>query len=661
MTDININSETLSLAELRAQMAELKDTIETFQLALKPLKRAAEELTSEKDGAYQEYLQKVAKIDREKNGIDKQIAEIKKEAEKHKAEFDRLESALDQAIQVEKSEAELKALEDRWNKLTAGAPWREFAFNHQLTGSDKMVFNRRVILADPMGLGKTLTAIITCDKIKAGTSEGDVWWEDIKNSWGDIVQTKEHRDAPAGRFILYLSPSALVRNVQPEWKKWAPHRDPVVLSKRNKLQREIYLETIEEMKEEGSDILVLCNYEAWRKDLAFLERLISIGFDTIILDEAHALKDRGSLAYRGVAQILAGTDRLGNKIAEPIRFIYPMTGTPFLNRPQELYSILTLVEPRNFSNSRWGENNFLHNYCEPIPYSNKWKFRPGGIDSLAKLISNRYVRRTLQEAGIELPPQEITYHDLDIDEDLYPEQSKARQTMRNTAKIIISDQHAVVASIMLTVYLRLRQIETWPGGIKLKDGNGDIAAEVNVYQSQKLDYVISEDFEGLLPEVCPDQRTVVFSQFNEPLKVMYQRAMSNGLNAALLVGDTSEADKAEIRVDFDRTRCRLNGRKPKWDVLFANYKIGGEGLNLSDATQIICLDEEWSPGKENQAFGRVRRIGQTENSAVHIIRVNNTIDSWLAGIIEEKRELTGDFSAAMDKQAFLDALEKGEI
>ena len=133
------------------------------------------------------------------------------------------------------------------------------------------------------------------------------------------------------------------------------------------------------------------------------------------------------------------------------------------------------------------------------------------------------------------------------------------------------------------------------------------------------------------------------------------------MRSVVLDGDTPESIRDEIKIDFDRSRCRENGREPKWDVLFANYKVGGVGLNLTDATQVIAMDEEWNPGKEDQAFGRVNRIGQTERTAVHIIRMANSIDSWLAGIIAEKKNLTGDFNSAMDKQAFLEAMEKGEI
>jgi SNF2 family DNA or RNA helicase len=207
----------------------------------------------------------------------------------------------------------------------------------------------------------------------------------------------------------------------------------------------------------------------------------------------------------------------------------------------------------------------------------------------------------------------------------------------------------------------------------LSDGRGGIAAEVDVYESQKMDYVISPDGdEGLLPEVCPDQRTVVFSQFNEPLSVMAERARRGGMRAVVLDGDTSPEISAEIKIDFDRTRCRENGREPKWDVLFANYKKGGVGLNLTDCTVTIALDEEWNPGKgfgdgntegedHGQAGMRTWRIGQTEKTSIHVIRMEKSIDTWLASLIAEKNDDNQTFRNAMSREAFREAMEKGEL
>lgn len=71
---------------------------------------------------------------------------------------------------IEKA-AEWATLEKRWDLLTMGAPWREWAKDHQLDGAKKMTYEGKMILGDTMGLGKTLTSLIAIDMIEAATKD----------------------------------------------------------------------------------------------------------------------------------------------------------------------------------------------------------------------------------------------------------------------------------------------------------------------------------------------------------------------------------------------------------------------------------------------------------------------------------------------------------
>jgi len=101
--------------------------------------------------------------------------------------------------------------------------------------------------------------------------------------------------------------------------------------------------------------------------------------------------------------------------------------------------------------------------------------------------------------------------------------------------------------------------------------------------------------------------------------------------------------------------------KPKYQIMLANYKAGGVGLNFTGATQAIILDREWSPGKEGQALGRIDRIGQTEETTVHVIRVKQSIDIWLDNLIQQKKEMIDGFESEIDlSQSLKDFLEDGD-
>lgn len=273
-------------------------------------------------------------------------------------------------------------------------------------------------------------------------------------------------------------------------------------------------------------------------------------------------------------------------------------------------------------------------------------------------------------------------------------QAKARTQMRTWASIMLDPEQgkAVTAAAAIAVYTRLRQIETWPGGIKIYREVGvgktkikelvlDLEAE-GYGESQKIDYIIHpngpdnsyRDHEGLLSEIVYNrntkegERVVVFSQFKQPLLELQRRCELAGIKAITLDGDTPDSVRNEIASDFD-IKDTPDAEKSKWDVVLCNYKVGGVGLNFTSATQMIVLDEEWNPGKRDQAYDRIHRIGQDKPVTIHVLRAfyrveeqQGGIDTWLAGIIDRKEQMVAGFNEAMDVAAEgYEALKKGLI
>jgi SNF2 family DNA or RNA helicase len=76
---------------------------------------------------------------------------------------------------------------------------------------------------------------------------------------------------------------------------------------------------------------------------------------------------------------------------------------------------------------------------------------------------------------------------------------------------------------------------------------------------------------------------------------------------------------------------------------------------------MIILDEEWNPGKEDQAYGRNDRMGQTEETTVHVLRVKNSIDTWMANLIAQKKEMIEGFELHADLQQQLMDILRGIV
>jgi SNF2 family DNA or RNA helicase len=219
----------------------------------------------------------------------------------------------------------------------------------------------------------------------------------------------------------------------------------------------------------------------------------------------------------------------------------------------------------------------------------------------------------------------------------------------------------------IAIITRQRQANVWPGGIKWieKDPNTGIETIVKVSEEVTESIKIDKAIEIIKDSVERGERVVLFSQFKTALEELELRVNATELDNGELItavrfdGSTDDDTKAAIKKNFDKK----HGEAKKWDVVLANYKVGGTGLNYTQAQRTVILDEEWNPGKRDQAYARTRRIGQDETTFVDILRVEKTIDTWLMRLIAEKEDMINGFEAsANDMQgAWLQAFQNGEF
>jgi len=88
-----------------------------------------------------------------------------------------------------------------------------------------------------------------------------------------------------------------------------------------------------------------------------------------------------------------------------------------------------------------------------------------------------------------------------------------------------------------------------------------------------------------------------------------------------MTGDTS-LDHRDRVVNMFRTN-------PEIKILIAGLKCGGVGLNFPWANRCISLDLWYNHSIEQQAFGRIFRIGQKKETYMTRIAVRNSVDMRL--------------------------------
>lgn len=616
---------------------------DTFDI--EDIKSRISKLTEERLSAsveLQDVRKQVAEIEKQFRAMDNkrivlqrkrdEIANELRESEKQLAAANRLKMVEEEQDRLRK-EFEEKSKE--LDELTAQAQWREFAFDHQIQGGKKLALARRGILGDKRGLGKTLSSLIYLDMLQA-------------------------------RKIIVIAPNDVVTQFQEEINHWTS-RTIMPLSGMSKDQRDVvypYLHMLEEY-------IVTINYEAWRRDKTIIDDLVAAGLDTVICDEAHRAKSCNKVTARGIFQLVyrpnycptcdevdnftgswqtpngladqfAGEDfwspkheKCGTYLQSTVKNVLSMTGTPFLNKPQEMFSLLHLVDRVKFPD----EKSFLRDYCYQSG-PNRWRFKSGGLEKLTSFMSEFFLQRTREDAGIQVPPPAITVHEIEKDLQHYPKQYKAEIDITQLGAMYYNEEHERKdIFFLLELLLRERQCMTWPAGIKITDPETkELICHFDVRESQKIDEATS-----LLKELLEEgERVVIFSQFVDPLREMHSR-VANEYSATMATGQESKFHRDQVRADFDLKSAPAN---PRWQAVFSTYKALGTGVNLNAARHMILLDDEWNPGMEDQAIGRIDRLNSVDQANVHIFRVKDSIDDFMAKLLEEKRSLTEDFESA---------------
>ncbi len=198
-----------------------------------------------------------------------------------------------------------------------------------------------VLCADEMGLGKTIEAL--------GIINGD---------------------SEAQR-VLIVCPASLKLNWERECQRWLVDRGPIGVAGKT-------------FPEDAN--VVIINYDILKKWRAKIRG----EWDVIVADECHYVKNKAAKRSKAL-YALKSRRRLF------------LTGTPILNRPSELWAILSFLAPEEFDH--WW--NFAKRYCQPKKSRFGWEFN--GAENLAELHDRLrgtiMVRRTKSEVLPDLPPK----------------------------------------------------------------------------------------------------------------------------------------------------------------------------------------------------------------------------------------------------------------
>jgi SNF2 family DNA or RNA helicase len=482
--------------------------------------------------------------------------------------------------------------------------------------------NNRILIADEVGLGKTIEA-------------------------GMIYKEIDKREEL--KISLIVVPSSLTY----KWKEELNIRfdEDFTIYKTNQ-----FINLIEEVENYSNSKLIhekiIISYHTLR-DEKVMKKLTNSFFevDFLIMDEAHTMRNMGTSTYQS-AEIITS-------LSEHIIFL---TATPVQNSLSDLFNILSLLDGDYFKDYDYFRkllqpNPIIHKTISLIrnntPLNEIKKFiKENKKDSYPTLLKNIFneilcieninnskkikfidklkksdylsfiINRTKKKDIGLITPRNASSVVVDISEEEKDYYDAVVEFVRflnpgTPQGFITIMPERMASSSMIASLESFKEIQK-NGKLFIKDIDDleDYYEDINIHQEamKYLDKIIAKGeligqydskfikFEEILKDLKSQKikHMIVFSFFKKTLNYLESKLESLGYSVGKIHGDIPTEDRFKIIKEFK------NGA---FDILLSS-EVGSEGLDMQFCNVVINYDLPWNPMRVEQRIGRIDRIGQ---------------------------------------------------
>ena len=502
---------------------------------------------------------------------------------------------------------------------------------HQLHALKKALRTNQVryILADEVGLGKTIEAGMIIEELKAR----------------GLVKR-----------VLVVCPTGLVTQWSIEMReKFHEHFQVILPSDYDTIRRltnskDVY-GTFDYVISPMDSIKPIERHAGWSDEKVEAynqERIYSIinsGWDLIIIDEAHKIAGSSSEVARY---------KLGQLLSEASPYLLLLSATPHNGKTEPFLRLIRLLERDAFPNA----DSVVREQVEPFLIRTE---KRDAIDNQGeKIFKNRITHLVSLEWDERHSLQKELYEQ--VSEYVSKTYGKAVKNRKKNMcliflliimqRMVTSSTAAIQESLKRRLDVLLNQ-ETKASNLSLEELD-EINIEDNVEDAlEALSVNSSEEIEELqkiiatarqamfqYPDVKveklvelidslrsedTDQKIIIFTEFVETVRYIKEYLEKQGYRVSTLNGSMSIDERNEAIREF----------KEDSDV-FISTDAGGEGLNLQFANILINYDMPWNPMRVEQRCGRVDRIGQEKDVHIYNFILEGTVEKRVREVIEEK-------------------------
>lgn len=489
--------------------------------------------------------------------------------------------------------------------------------------------NIRYILADEVGLGKTIEA-------------------------GMIIRELKSRGLVSR--ILVVCPTGLVTQWASEMQEKFHEKFQVILpSDYDTIRRltdndDVYGQ-FDQVISPMDSIKPIEKHAGWSEEKVEKyneERIYSIinsGWDLIIIDEAHRVAGSSGEVARY---------KLGNLLAQASPYLLLLSATPHNGKTEPFLRLIRLLDADAFPNAK----SIVREQVAPFLIRTE---KREAIDNNGNLLfKNRIThlvtiswdeRNNLQRELYEMVSSYVS--------ETYNKALRNRKKNMCLIFLLIIMQRMVTSStaaIQQSLERRLsvlKEQRTCVGNLKeedldelnIEDGVEEAIEAISLdmdLEIEELQQIVSlakqaqfqnrdAKVEPLIMEIDAilsadrSQKIIIFTEFVATQKYLQELLVNIGYSVTILNGGMSIDERNAAMQEFKTSTS-----------IFISTDAGGEGLNLQFANIIINYDLPWNPMKIEQRCGRVDRIGQQRDVHIYNFIVGETVENRVREVLEEK-------------------------
>ncbi len=406
--------------------------------------------------------------------------------------------------------------------------------------------------------------------------------------------------------VLVVTKASLKRNWERELKKW--------------LVRPLSVGIADSKCFPSTDVVVI-NYDITHK---FVKRM-EFFWDLIICDEAHFCKSAKSRRAKAIFGYKPTRNESANGMLPtsgiPAKRKLLLTGTPFENKPAEIYPLIRYL----MGDACMSKSAYEKKYCGAGMNGFGWQANgASNLEGLNQwLRANILLRRLKKDVLKELPPKTRLIIELESD--------SVRAVVTNEQKVCKQFEADLARAQVNFELIKCLESDV-EYDARRKELNKQFYIPFTEIAKVRHETALSKvplAVEAIQDDIAEigSNKILVFAHHSDVLKGLAKHFP----NSVTITGETPLDERDRIVQRFQND--------PTCGPFFGSIRATGEGLTLTAASLVIFVEEDWVPGKISQCEDRAHRIGQKDNVLVKHLVLKGTMDAKMVTTNVRKQEV----------------------